>query len=457
MEKLQAYRLGTECFLQGEDLISGNTIPGDEILGNENLVRLLQIETELMDFASISQDSVSASPGSSPEKELMSPGMVQATQGSELVEDSSVIDLLVMGAEAVEARNWVLSLAIVAKLNCLLNDGENGDNPFNRLALFFTQGLFHRSIDAPEMFRETVTRQADILPIFHVLQELSPYVKFAHFTANQAILEATEGDQEIHVIDFDIMEGIQWPPLMADLAARKNVVSLRVTATITDQKNLISVQQTGRRLKEFADSIHFPFVIDHLVIVSDNDFESINTGHTLIANCMMHQLHIPKRNLSQVKTFIDGVTKLSPKILILVEEELFRFTRTPSMSFVEFFCEALHHYTALSDSLVSSFCKNREAGLRQIEKEFIGIRILDTLGQFPSANEEKRQWGKGFDCLRAFKPITLSFCNISQAKSLVSLFRGGYWVQNEKWKLTLYWKSMPLTTASIWVPISTSR
>ncbi|KAJ0097740.1 hypothetical protein Patl1_27762 [Pistacia atlantica] len=427
MEKLQAYRLGTECFLQGEDPISGNTIPGDEILGNENLVRLLQIETELMDFASISQDSVSASPGSSPEKELMSPGMVQATQGSELVEDSSVIDLLVMGAEAVEARNWVLSLAIVAKLNCLLNDGENGDNPFNRLALFFTQGLFHRSIDAPEMFREPVTRQADILPIFHVLQELSPYVKFAHFTANQAILEATEGDQEIHVIDFDIMEGIQWPPLMADLAARKNVVSLRVTATITDQKNLISVQQTGRRLKEFADSIHFPFVIDHLVMVSDNDFESINTGHTLIANCMMHQLHIPKRNLSQVKTFIDGVTKLSPKILILVEEELF------------------------------SFCKNRESGLRQIEKEFIGIRILDTLGQFPSANEEKRQWGKGFDCLRAFKPITLSFCNISQAKSLVSLFRGGYWVQNEKWKLTLYWKSMPLTTASIWVPISTSR
>ncbi|XP_031286159.1 LOW QUALITY PROTEIN: nodulation-signaling pathway 2 protein-like [Pistacia vera] len=451
MEKFQDYNLETACFLQGEDPISRNTIPEDEILDNENLKRF----------------RVSASPGSSLEKELISPGMVQATEKAEgdspkglqeeLIEEISVTDLLVMGAEAVEAQNWVLSSAIVAKLNSLLSDGENGDNHFNRLALFFSQGLFYKSIGTPDMFQEPFAKETDISPTFQVLQELSPYVKFAHFTANQAVLEATEGDQEIHVTDFDIMEGIQWPPLMVDLASRKNVVSLRVTAIITDQKNSIFVQQTGRRLKEFADSIHFPFIFDHLVMVSDNDFESINAGHTLIANCMMHQLHMHKRNLSQVKTFIDGVTKLSPKILILVGEELFSFTITPSMSFMEFFCEALHHYTAVSDSTVISFCKDHEVGLRWIEKEFLGIRILENLSQFPSANEEKMQWGKRFDCLREFKPITLSSCNISKAKFLVSLFRGGYWVQNEKWKLTLCWKSRPLTTTSIWVPISTSR
>ncbi|KAJ0040337.1 hypothetical protein Pint_27157 [Pistacia integerrima] len=195
MEYLQDYSLETECFLQEEDPISANTIPGDEILGNENLKRLLQIETELMDFASISQDTLNSSPGNFPGKEV-SPGMVQATEEKvlkgiqeELNEESSVTDLLVMGAEAVEAQNWVLSLAIV-------------------------------------------------------LQELSPYVQFAHFTTNQAILEATEGDQEIHVIDFAIMGGIQWPPLMVDLASRKNVVSFRVTAIITDQKNSIFVHQT---------------------------------------------------------------------------------------------------------------------------------------------------------------------------------------------------------------------
>ncbi|XP_031286158.1 nodulation-signaling pathway 2 protein-like [Pistacia vera] len=318
--------------LQEEDPISANTIPGDEILGNENLKRLLQIETELMDFASISQDTVSSSPGSSLGKE-MSPGMVQAKEEKilkgiqeKLNEESSVTDLLVMGAEAVEARNRILSSAIVAKLN-----------------------------------------------------------------TNQAILEATKGDQEIHVIDFHIMEGTQWPPLMVDLASRKNVVSLRVTAIITDQENSISVQQTGRRLKEFADSIHFRFIFDQILIMTDKDFESIKTGHTLIANCMMHQLHMPKRSLSQVKTVMNGVTKLSPKILILVEEELFSFTRTPSMSFVKFFCEALHHYTALSDSLLSNFSKQNEPGLKQIEKEFLEIRILDTISQFPSGNKEKMQ------------------------------------------------------------------
>lgn len=463
MAKLQDYILETECFFHGEDPISAKTIPDDEILDNENQERLLQIETELMDFASISQHSVSGSPGSSLEKEL-SPGMVKATEEKvlneaqgELIEETSITDLLMMGAEAVEARNHVLSSAIIAKLNNLLSEGENCDNPFHRLALFFTQGLFYKSIDAPDKFQEPVAKQEDILATFQVLQELSPYVKFAHFTANQAILEATEGDAEIHVIDFNIMDGIQWPPLMVDLASRKNVVSLRVTAIITDWETSVNVQQAGRRLKEFAESIHFQFTFDQMPMMTDKYFQSLEAGHTLIANCMMHQLHIPKRSRLLVKTFIDGVTKLSPKILILVEEELFNFTRTPSMSFVEFFCEAVHHYTALSDSLVSSFCKNSEAGLRQIEKVFLGIRILDTLSQFPSSDEEKMQWGKGYDCLREFKPITMSFCNISQAKFLASLFRGGYWVQNEKWKLTLCWKSRPLTTVSIWVPISTSR
>ncbi|KAJ0097292.1 hypothetical protein Patl1_27800 [Pistacia atlantica] len=244
MEYLQDYSLETECFLQEEDPISANTIPGNEILGNENLKRLLQIETELMEFASISQDTLNSNPGSERNKDKVSPGMVQATEEKELNEESSVTDLLVMGAEAVEAQNWVLSLAIVAKLNCLLNDGENGDNPFNRLALFFSQGLFYKSTDAPEMFQEPFAKQTDISPTFQVLQELSPYVQFAHFTTNQAILEATEGDQEIHVIDFAIMGGIQWPPLMVDLASRKNVVSFRVTAIITDQKNSIFVHQT---------------------------------------------------------------------------------------------------------------------------------------------------------------------------------------------------------------------
>ncbi|RVW78110.1 Nodulation-signaling pathway 2 protein [Vitis vinifera] len=408
--------LETVFSFQTEDPICPKTIQ-DGIFHDQDMERLFQVEDGLLDFNSIHGDHImgleraeETKMGYDASQEAPEQVDFLADESShlngiqeELMEDCGLADLLLAGAEAVEAQNWPLASSIILKLNDLLLHQAKGTTNLTDWLCFSLKAC-----------------------ITEMLQELSPYVKFAHFTANQAILEAAEGGQEVHVIDFDIMEGIQWPPLMVDLAVKKDV-SLRITSILSDQENVDIIQQTGRRLKEFAESISLSFTFDQMVILREEDFDRIEVGDTLIANCMIHQLYMPNRSLSFIKTFLGGVSKLSPKIVVLVEEDLFNFCKIPTMSFVEFFCEALHHYAAFSDSLMSSFSGIYKVGLRLIEEEFLRNRIWNSLRQFPCEKKEKSLWEDGFASLKRFKPIPLSSCNVAQAKFLVGLFSGEYW------------------------------
>ncbi|CAN4114524.1 unnamed protein product [Withania somnifera] len=348
---------------------------------------------------------------------------------NQLMEETSVTDLLRMGAEAIEARNHDLASIIILRLNTILSIKITREN-----------SPFSSSMTA-----------------FQMLQEISPCVKFAHFTANQAILEATQGNQQVHILDFDIMEGIQWPPLMVDLVERGNTNStLRITAVVGDKSNSFHVQKTGKRLQEFADSINLSFMFDQ-VLLEDLEKIQVAKGHNnLIANIMIHQLHMPQRGSSLIKTFFNGLRRLSPKIVVLVEEELFNLKKIQSMSFVEFFCESLHHYTTIFDSIIGGFGGGYKLALRVIEKEFLRVRILDSISQFPCEKSKREKWSEGLYSLKGFRQIPMSSSNVRQAKHLVSLFSGGYWVQHEHCKLALCWKSRPLTSVSIWVPTSSS-
>ncbi|XP_055822548.1 protein NODULATION SIGNALING PATHWAY 2-like [Solanum dulcamara] len=383
----------------------------------------------------------------------------------QLMEETSVTDLLLMGAEAIEARKIDFASIVVLRLNTILSNQENREtSPVERLALYFTQALLYKTLNnnSPnELLNHNQYQSSELtysMTAFQMLQEISPYVKFAHFTANQAILEATKGSQQVHILDFDIMEGIQWPPLMVDLVERGNTnSSLRITSLVVDHSKTCHVRKTGKRLQEFANSINLPFMFDQVLLEDLEKIQVVEEGHNnLIANVMIHQLHMPQRGSSLVKTFFNGLRKLSPKMVVLVEEELFNLTKITSMSFVEFFCEALHHYTTISDSILGGFGGGYKLALRVIEKEFLRVRILDSLRQFPCEKLEREKWSEGLYSLKGFRQIPMSSSNVRQAKHLVSLFSGGYWVQHEQCKLALCWKSRPLTSASIWVPISSS-
>ena len=98
-----------------------------------------------------------------------------------------------------------------------------------------------------------------------------------HFTANQAILEAFDGFRRVHVVDFVIKQGMQWPVLLQALALRlcgPPSFWLAVTGVDPPQPDETdALQQVGWKLAQFADTIRVDFQYRGLVAATLADLE----------------------------------------------------------------------------------------------------------------------------------------------------------------------------------------
>jgi hypothetical protein len=129
--------------------------------------------------------------------------VVAAEEEPLIMEESSLGDLLLAGAMAVEAGDLVHASAVMTKADDILDEMSSTDH----LSCYFARGLRSRIAGAHTECHRAAP--ANRLTAYQMLQEVSPFVKFAHFTANQAILEASMDDPDVHVVDFDVGDGVQ--------------------------------------------------------------------------------------------------------------------------------------------------------------------------------------------------------------------------------------------------------
>ncbi|KAL8482134.1 hypothetical protein ACS0TY_028332 [Phlomoides rotata] len=392
------------------------------------------------------------------EKETGSDGSGGATDD---VKGLRLIHLLMAAAEALTGVNKCRELArvILVRLKEMVtpNDGTN----MERLAAYFTDALQALLDGGGKPFHGgavTEHHQSDVLAAFQLLQDMSPYVKFGHFTANQAILEAVTHDRRVHIVDYDIMEGIQWASLMQALVSKKDGPPgphLRITAVSrggNGRRTFGTVQETGRRLTAFAASIGQPFSFHQCRLDADETFRpsslKLVRGEALVINCMLHLPHFSYRAPDSIASFLSGAKTLNPRLITLVEEEM----GPPSEGgFVGRFMESLHHFSAVYDSLEAGFpMQDRARAL--VERVFLGPRITGSLAHIYLArgNEEGYPWGQWLGAV-GFRPVNISFANHCQSKLLLGLYNDGYRVEvmNTN-KIVLGWKSRRLLSASIW-------
>nr|PNR43267.1 hypothetical protein PHYPA_015647 [Physcomitrium patens] len=170
----------------------------------------------------------------------------------------AIVNLLLRAAEAVDNGDAEMAKAILARLNQHISPSR--EQSIQRVAHYFREALETR-IMGWENFVVQLSQDRVLHPLeeFHKVNayvrfcEVSPYHKFAHFTANQAILETLEGEESIHIIDFQMGAGAQWASFLQDIAclraAGKAVPTVRLTVVGTGADQ---IHATGANLCNFA-------------------------------------------------------------------------------------------------------------------------------------------------------------------------------------------------------------
>lgn len=365
-----------------------------------------------------------------------------------------LLGLLLQCAECVAMDNLNDAADLLPEIVVL--SSPFGSSP-ERVAAYFAHALQARVVSSylglysPLLAASRDLNLAHSRAIFTAFQSynsISPLVKFSHFTANQAIFQSLEGDDCIHIIDLDIMQGLQWPGLFHILASRtRKIRSLKVTGFGSSYDLL---ESTGRRLADFASSLGLPFefnpVEGKIGGLSDVGRLGVRIGEAVVVHWMHHCLYdVTGSDLGTLRM----LTLLRPRLITIVEQDL-----SHAGSFLGRFVEALHYYSALFDALGDSLDVD-SLERHVVEQQLFGceIRNIVAVGGPKRTGEVKvERWGEELRRV-GFSPVSLGGNPAAQASLLLGMFPWkGYTLVEENGCLKLGWKDLSLLTASAWQP-----
>ncbi|CAO2204176.1 unnamed protein product [Urochloa humidicola] len=379
-----------------------------------------------------------------------------------------LVHLLMSCAGAVEAGDHAGASAHLADAHAALAAVSPGSG-IGRVAVHFTAALSRRLFPPtpsppPPPPPAAADAAADHAFLYHRFYEAGPYLKFAHFTANQAILEAVQGCKHVHIIDFSLMQGLQWPALIQALALRPGgPPSLRLTGIgPPSPPGRDDLRDVGVRLADLARSarVHFSFrgvaanrldgVRPWMLQVSQGEAVAVSSVlqlHRLLADPDPDPDAAASRGGGAIDAVLDCVASLRPRVLAVVEQE----ADHNKPGFLDRFTEALFYYSAVFDSLdAASGGAGDAAAEAYLEREICDI-VCGEGADRRERHEPLRRWRDRL-ARAGLAGVPLGANALRQARMLVGLFSGeGHCVEEEAdGCLTLGWHGRPLFSASAW-------
>ncbi|ONI22598.1 hypothetical protein PRUPE_2G138400 [Prunus persica] len=373
--------------------------------------------------------------------------MMNQNQNQQQLQQAA-IDQLFNAAELIETGNPALAQGILARLNHQLSPVGK---PFQRAAFYFKEALqLLLHINTSSNSSNALSPFSLIFKIgaYKSFSEISPVLQFANFTCNQAILEAVEGFNRVHVIDFDIGYGGQWASFMQEVALRNcGAPSFKITAFISSSTHdEFEIGFTRENLKHFASELNLSFELELVSLEALNSGSwglplHVSEGVAVAVNLPIGSFSNNPLSLTMALRF---VKQLSPKIVVSLD----RGSDRTDVPFAHQIIQSLHSYSGLLESL-DAVNVNPDA-LQKIERYLLQPGIEKIVTGRHLSPKRTPPWRTLFSS-SGFSPLTFSNFTESQAECLVQRTPvGGFHIEKRQSSLVLCWQHKDLISVSVW-------
>ncbi|KAG8382419.1 hypothetical protein BUALT_Bualt05G0075300 [Buddleja alternifolia] len=363
-----------------------------------------------------------------------------------------VYDQLYKAAELVQAGNFCNAQGILARLNQILSPIGK---PFERSAFYVTQAL--------ELAFTTMPNQVSSLPpkipspfdgmfkmgAYKVFSEVSPFIRFSNFTANQVLLEALDGAQQIHIIDFDIGFGAHWSSFLQELPRNnRGVTSVKITAFASPSTHhSVEISLMHENLTQFANELGINFELEVVNIDSfDPNLNSVSSFRSSETEAIAVNFPVWSfaNYLSALPSYLCFIKKLSPKILVSLDCGCERI----DLPFPRHILHTLQYYEALLDSVDAANLTSEATN--KIEKFLFQPRIESTVVGRLVYPHIIPPW-RNLVTSAGFVPASLSTFAETQAECVLKKTQvRGFHVERRNASLVLSWQRGELLSVSAW-------
>uniref|UniRef100_A0A0D9Y0N8 Uncharacterized protein n=1 Tax=Leersia perrieri TaxID=77586 RepID=A0A0D9Y0N8_9ORYZ len=258
-----------------------------------------------------------------------------------------------------------------------------------RLAHCFAEGLQARLAGTGSLVHQSLmakrTSAVDILQAYQLYMAAICFKKVSFMFSNQTIYNASLGKKKIHIVDYGIQYGFQWPCFLRRISQREGgPPEVRITGIDLPQPGFRPterIDETGRRLSKYAQEFNVPFKYNSIAAAKMESIRkedlNIDPDEVLFVNCQCHFKNLMDESVvidSPRDIVLSNIRKMQPHVFIhsIVNGSF------SAPFFVTRFREALFYYSALFDVLDATTPRESEQRLL-IEQNIFGRAALNVI------------------------------------------------------------------------------